>query len=392
MPSSPRKFIIAFFLVAVAALAAVPAINLRVDYSRVLTRDYHRIYGINFENLGFLKVHYVLDHKDEYDRLIFGSSRVRHGFNMADLDSILGGRWYKMEVPGASQYQHYEYLRYLIDHGFTPKEVILTVDDFDLWKQNFLKQSEKKYNLRMLPTGWRETFAFYWFYLYKNPGENEWKALRGDLKLMESNRVVDDRGADRPADEDSVTHDKKLQTLRPYQQAMANRNYRYQETLVYIQNFVRLCRVNEIPLRIAFLPVHPKSLMVRNHNAIRAFELQLVNTHPFYDFIGFSPETMNPSNWQEMSHFRTSLGRRVLRALGSEGEASGIFGARVNKANVQSHVNAVDRNVQAGARDYTRIYGPQLMSESVRRGQKGKFGHRAKGSRGSDTRRQGRGN
>lgn len=365
--ASSRRFLLVFFAVTMGLLIVVPVINLRTDYSRVLTRDYTSIYEENSENLGYLKLHWVLEHREDYDSLIFGSSRVRYGFDPDRLDAVLKGRWYKMEYPGGSQYQHYEYLRRLLSGGFVPRRILLTVDDFDLWKHDIAKRQRGEYNRRMAPSGWLDTAKFYAFYLYKNPGSHELDILRGRLRPQPSRRVVEDPGKEIPAQVDSTAHARHLAVLRQQPGATLPQTYHIDEPLDTIRRFVKLCDDRGIRLDIVFLPSTPVRWLQFDLDAVREFERRLAEIHPFQDFGGIFPITMNPTNWADLTHFHTNVGDEILEIVEEPERRHGEFGIVVTPENVEAHYQRILRTLRESIPVLRKQRGKLGLSPDLRR-------------------------
>ena len=344
---SGKQFVLVFLIVAIVALSILPAVNIFTDFSRVFNKDYDYHYMDNRENLGYLKVAYLLEHKDEFSCLVFGSSRVRVGFDTAILEKYLGGSWYKMEYPAGLAYHHFSNLYALIENGFVPSQVLLTISDFDMWSNNSERNVISQYNGRLYPVGFFEMVDFYRFYLFKVPRKSEIDILRGNLTLKKSNRIVRENGGmGIPEKENAKKHREKLLKMAPYQKEFANIKYDYSEAIKYIKLIKNLCNRYNIKLYVAILPSTPKTLIARNHNSINSFKRELVNIVDFYDFNGIYEITKNLSNWLEMSHFRTTIGNAMVRAISVNSMEVGNFGTLVTESNIEHHLNLVDSGIR----------------------------------------------
>ena len=95
----------------------------------VLTDPYNVFHAGNIRDNGvepnknYIKTKFVLDHKDEYDSYLFGSSRA--GFY--DVSVLPDGNWYNLSYSEAVPSEQVNTLKALIAGGEIPKQVFLTV-------------------------------------------------------------------------------------------------------------------------------------------------------------------------------------------------------------------------------------------------------------------------
>lgn len=367
--SKTTKFFIPFFITLVLVLAIVPMINVVTDYSRVFHRDYHYLYKETRENTGFLKVSYLLEHSRDYDSVLFGSSRARFGFNAVALNDKIGGKWFKMWYPGGVPYQHYHTLRALISNGFIPKQVIISLNDFDMWTTDGAQKFNTNYNRRLYPVSILEWLSFYHFYLYKKPGKVEFEILQGKTRLRKSNRILGEKyGFSASKNQNEKSKKASFLARPPYHAHMANKNYNFTDSLQYISKIVELCKKKGIDLYLVNLVSPLKILTARNFDDIESFKKQLVLLHDFYDFSGSYKVANNPMNWFEMSHFDRQLGTKMIEAI-SQKRNSGQFGSFVTKENVTVHLKAVKKDVLRDlpallSQDATTIVSESLLNRA----------------------------
>lgn len=367
MNSSKFHFIIAI-IIAGFVTGIIPVINTYTDFSRVLHKDYNYHYANNRENLAYLKIAYLLDNQGKFNNLIFGSSRVRFGINTNTLQNELGGRWYKVEYPGGTPLQHFHNLRSLLLKSYRPEKIILTIDDFDIWTHFSLETLNNQYNRRMYPYGIGETVDFYKFYLFKKPGNDELKIITGKTKLKKYNRIIEENyGWGIPPSEDITAHKKKLSVLPPYHAYIANMKYDYTETLRYITAFKALCDKQQIALYIVYFPSTPKTLLAKNHTSIDCFKKDLLKISKFYDFSGIYPITNDLSNWNEMSHFRTTIGDEIIRNIKNNTNIPGNFGTLVSEKNIEHHITLLKENIISKLPELSKTRTNLFISDSLRK-------------------------
>lgn len=367
MNSSKFHFFIAI-IIAGLVTGIIPIFNAYTDFSRVLHKDYNYRYVNNRENLAYLKIAYLLDNQDEFNNLIFGSSRVRLGINTNTLQNELGGNWYKVEYPGGTPLQHFHNLNSLLHHGYRPGKIILTIDDFDLWTHFPLETLNSQYNRRMYPDGIRELIDFYKFYLFKKPGNDELKILTGETKLTKYSRIIEENyGWGIPPSENTAAHIDKLSILPPYHANIANSEYDYTKTIQYVTAFKSLCDKQQITLYIIYFPSTPKTLLAKNHTSIQSFKKELLKTSSFYDFSGIHPITSDLSNWNEMSHFRTPIGDEIIKKITKATYIPGRFGTLVTDKNFERHISILENGIIDIIPELSKSRTNLLISDSLKK-------------------------
>jgi len=339
-----KVFLWWFFGAFLVAILLLPVLNLYIDSSRVLTRDYAHSYKNRQGNINFLKMAYLLKHRDEFDSLIFGSSRIRYGFNPRQLNAVLGGHWYKMEYPGGVPSDHLYNLGLLLEKGFKPKAVILTIDDFDLYSDRTPRQHD--YFYRPYPASTSEWIDFYQFYLFKKPTTVDRKILLGQLKLKETERIVHPDGFAHSR-KSVQKHEKHMLSLLPQGWNYGASGHRMDALLDDIRSIIRLCDKHGIDLTIMVTPRYYKTLLARDFKLIANFKKRLAAIHPFVDFTTLNALTMDNRNWHDASHFFTNVGKKVALALKDPGRVPGSFGVLVNERNVDAHIQAIQEQIRA---------------------------------------------
>ncbi len=360
-----------FFVTVITAglvTGILPIFNIYTDFSRVLNKDYTYRYLPNRENLVYLKIAYLLDNQEDYDNLIVGSSRVHYGINTNTLTQELGGSWYKMEYPGGTPLQHFHNLTTLLYHGYRPQKIILTIDDFNLWVQQSIEALQNHYNQTMYPHGFRKIIDFYKFYLFKKPGDEELLILTGGLRLKRYWRIFEENsGRGVPASEDTTAHYEKLRKHHPFDAYAANIEYDYSKTIQYVSAIKTLCDKQQITLYIAFFPNTPKTLLARNHDSIESFKKELVTISEFYDFSGIHDITSDPSNWAEMSHFRTTIGDEIIKRITNTNNIPGIFGTLVTQKNIEDHITILEKGIISKIPELMESRSNIIISDSLQK-------------------------
>lgn len=112
--------------IAIISLAVVP-VSIIIDPYNVFHTYEPRDNGIE-SNKSFIKTEYIKKNHDEFDGLVFGSSRA--GFmDIGYLNEVSGMKFYDMASSESVVKEQAMQLEVLIKAGFIPKEVIVMVDD-----------------------------------------------------------------------------------------------------------------------------------------------------------------------------------------------------------------------------------------------------------------------
>ncbi|TNF33077.1 MAG: hypothetical protein EP312_10190, partial [Gammaproteobacteria bacterium] len=170
------------------------AFNYHTDQSLVLHQDtQNRYWNIQAKkpwrmpaNYRYLKTLYLLEHRDDFDKLLMASSRA----GSMDI-SILGKRWFKYNFSIAMLQDHEQHLQVLLQHGVKPKHIIIGMDRF-----NFYSPYPLDHVLyQPYPLDWQEHAKLIGFYLFKRPSELDIDILMGRAILKPDHGAIHDGGS-----------------------------------------------------------------------------------------------------------------------------------------------------------------------------------------------------
>ncbi len=327
-----RWFFIFSLTIALIPLLKTPVINGYVDYHRVLHNDYHYTYPGDFENRVYLKARWLLETKGQYDSIIFGSSRVIAGFSWG----ALGSGWAKHDVSGGLPKEGLNTLQVLLQNKAPLKEVILTVDDFNIYYQS--RQNESDYRYRFYPKTWVERIDLLYFYLFEKVTGKVERALKGETPLQKYENITGDLSGKVTFDS-YEEHEETIKKMDAWDKDMPfNYEADVEGAVKSIVDFVRLCEENDIKVTVLMTPRHYKILYSRDFYDMAQFRLQLAAQVNYWDFTNLKSGYWKDNHlWSETSHFGTELGDLILeRVRGNTPESS--FGMLVNSDNVDDFV------------------------------------------------------
>jgi len=296
-------------------------------------------------NVNFLKMSYLLEHKDRFDSIIMGSSRVRYGFDPSYMNSVLGGKWYKMEYPNGTPSDHLRNLKTLLKNDYRPKNIILSLDDLDIYKDRKDRMSD--YFYRPYPDSLYDWVDFYIFYLFKRPTRADIDIFTSKRKLKVTERILHPAGYSH-GPKSLESHKKRMLSLPPHGLDYILKRPAIGPLIEDIRAIINLCKHEGIGLKIIVTPRHYKTLLARDFDIISAFKMRLAYTHSFIDFTGLNKLSMDNSLWLDTSHFFIPVGRRVVDSILKPVDDIGEFGSMVNEGNVISHIRKVKAKIKGG--------------------------------------------
>ncbi|NPA64987.1 MAG: hypothetical protein GXO16_08440 [Epsilonproteobacteria bacterium] len=328
-----KTFVAATLVGALVVMFALPLFNYTIDLWRVLQKDYRHAYTKITPHKHFLKTSYLSEHPQKYDILLFGSSR-----NAAIVESDIDPKAYNAYADFAILHHHLVSLKKILAAGARPKEVWIGINDFDIWKDP--KDFYKDYSKSIYPQSLKEWFDFYRLYFFKPLLPNDIEILKGEEKLVPSNRIlrqnlkehkktlIERENKLRAAGEEWR---KKLTAKAPTLLGYKDTTYRIEATIEEIKEIVRLSKRYGFKVKFFFYPVFYKTYIYYNQTKIEEFKRALAAVTPFYDFYRIDSTTLDELKWSDTSHFVYSVGKEIVQKLLEEQDV-------VTDKNIDAHL------------------------------------------------------
>lgn len=286
------KYLIKMAVFATVVLGFILSISIAIDPYNV----FHYANPVNNgveANKNFIKMKYILDNQDQFDSLIFGSSRA--GF--VDVTELIDGRYYNMCSSEAVPAEHVRLIKELIENGFVPKNVLVLVDDISC----FVDPSGHEDMLYRVPypvDGFIDELEFYAKYcdLITNVES---------LAIINNHVDNDPEYTKRFRESGSERLDGVSNFDGTNQEGFWSDYYelRLDECIAEIQELVDLCEEYNINLRIVTNPLYYKTYARGVENGYLDFLEELAEVTEYYNFSSFSNITTNDGNYYETSHF-----------------------------------------------------------------------------------------
>lgn len=313
--------IITYFLV-VGLIVLVPAIS--IDPYNVFHIMEPRDNGIE-SNKSFIKTEYIKKHHDEFDSLLFGSSRA--GFvDIGYLNERTGAHFYNMASSECLVKEQTVELEEIIEAGFTPKRVWVMVDDISCFVDPALHENM----LYRVPYPGRNIFdraEFYLKYCDIITNINSLKVIREHSEKVAAELA---QGVDNAYDAstglgylDRFYHTgterlDKISQFNPdepqYQEAYWCDYYRLRvdEALKDMQEMIDLCAKNNIELTVLVNPLYKLTYEKAVENGYLSYVEGLKQIARVHDFSEMSGVYDDFHYYYETSHFTPEVTRMMI--------------------------------------------------------------------------------
>jgi hypothetical protein len=251
-----------------------------------------------------LKTIYVIEHKHDYDTLVFGSSRG--GF--MDMTKI-SKHAYNMSHGFGTMSTYLHTLETLLNSGVTVKNVWIGINDYDIWKDHTEELSRLIYHNNLF-----QDAKLYSHWLFRFIPES-FNILKDNKALLETKEVTDQearlaRSRHQEEDVRKMNHRHLVAAKLGY-----TGKFRINESIEDIKKIKKLCDEHHIKLTAFMYPSYYKTYLFYDQSKIETFKRKLVDVIDFYDFYEIGPISLDQHNWFEGSHFVTSIGDYIINSI-----------------------------------------------------------------------------
>lgn len=257
-------------------------------------------------NKNFIKPYNVIKHMDDYDSLLFGSSRV--GF--LDVSAMNDGVYYDMMASEGLPAEHLSILKSLIKRGFIPKNVIIGVDDISYFVDPSLH--ENILYRKMFPWDGSAVDKLGFYMSYLDPITNF-----ESIETMMEHTTADPDWGERllttgTENLDIISDFNVEKNLKPY---WADYYMPRPEVFDELREIKALCDEYDINLRVFTNPLFGYTYMRDIENGYLVFLEELAEVTPYYNFSGFNDMTMDTANYYENSHYTRAIGDKMIECM-----------------------------------------------------------------------------
>lgn len=329
------------------ALLVLP-LNLCVDPYNIFHAANIRDNGVE-PNKNYIKTKFILDHQDEYDSYLFGSSRA--GF--IDVSKLPDGSWYNFSYSEGLPAEQCQTLQTLISHGEIPKQVYLSVDNISFLVDPAYHEEQLYRKAFPYDGSIADRIRFFSSYLDSVTTLESLSVIRsydGDTKGLRERMYstgCENLELDVTFDESS-TEAYWADYYEP----------RIDEAIEEIRELKELCDANDIQLTVFTNPLYVTTYERSVSKGYLDFLEQLAQVTPFYNFSSYNEISMNSQYYFETSHYTPEAADIMMDIIENGGDAHTIraqgFGYYVTEDNLADFMEIVRHQAYVtGVLEYT---------------------------------------
>jgi len=300
-----KYFIFSSLFIALLVFSILPVVNYLADPSRVLHHDYIMRYKKFHQHELVLKTVYLIEHKNDFDTIVFGSSRG--GF--MDMSKI-APKAYNLSHGFGTATTYLHTLKSLIDNGVKIKNVWIGLNDFDTWKDH----SKEIHRLVYTNSLWGDRKLYnHWLFRFIPEAVS---ILIHHKELIKTNEVIKQEEHLEFARRQEKNIIKKLKHRHIAAAPLGyTGKFRINEAVADIKAIKELCDAHDINLTVFMYPSYYKTYLLYDQSQVERFKREVVNVTDFYDFYDIGPIALDPHNWFEGSHFVPSVGDYIIESI-----------------------------------------------------------------------------
>lgn len=349
-----KKFLLKLLIFTLLLTAIFAPVNMVIDPYNIFHFDDPKDNGVE-PNKNFIKTKYMLRHHENFDSLVFGSSRA--GF--LNVEEIPDGTYYDMSYSEGVPAEHVETLKTLIKGGFVPKNILVMVDDISCFVDPVTHQNTL-YRVPY-PTGgpisWLEFYARYCDLITTYDSlyvmREYKKAGKVDPDFGERFRRTGTERLDKVPEFDGT--DGAGNEIPGY--AADYYSLRLEESLQDMRELKELCEKYGINLTVVTNPLYCKTYEVACENGYLDYLYGLADVCDYVNFSSLSNVTKECGNYYEASHFTPYVGWAMTEIVynGFEDELlkSQGFGYPVNAENKDAFLALLKEQLTSGQEEET---------------------------------------
>ncbi len=279
---------------------------------------------------------HILNVKNDYDSLIFGSSRVGY----INPFHIKNQTVYNMTYAEGIPHEHLILIKLLLKKGMHLKHLLIGLDDISYQVPFAEHQQKLGSKSHYLATG-ESKFNFYKDFFFHKPTKTDYKQFR--YKYITKTVLPTEFRNDIY---DSVYNQKKLFSKKhPNTRTKEHINDpKFQDPTRYdannldaalkdIQEIADISKKYDIDTKFIIVPMHKKTYEYTNKKRFYKFRKELAKITSYYDFA--QPNEINSNNiyWNETSHFTHEVGDMIIHRIYDNNISIKNFGIYVKKTN-----------------------------------------------------------
>jgi len=289
---------------AILIFSILPILNYLADPSRILHHDYNYRYKKFHPNKLSLKTLYLLENKNKYDTLVYGSSRGE----FVDV-SLISKDAYNMTHGFGTLMTYLTSLKTLLSNDVEIKHVWVCINDYDIWKDQtnslvkLIYQNNLFYDIGLYT---RSLFTLNPKYI---------QILKDKEPLLLTQEVTDPNQRTIWSRKQEHIVDNQSNRNIPAATLGYTGEFRIDKAINEMAQIKQLCEKHNIKLTVLMYPIYWKTYLSYNQDKVEEFKEKLVKVTDFYDFYDVGTISLNQHNWFEGSHFVPSIGDYIINSV-----------------------------------------------------------------------------
>ncbi len=348
-----RNWLVIGIIVMSIPLGCTGLANYTADPYGIFRKDF--TYQIMGPDDNFVKTKYITSHPEQYDCVVFGSSRV----SRVDVRKIQNKGCYNMSYPAGLPGNHLDNLRYMLKKGMKIKLLIIGIDDFT-WRgtpeDHLLDPARHPYppavNQRILPYYLQYLFSATNYEAMGRIGKRYLERLvhpvTGQPPYQIETGLILLPELDKQIEQNREKHVKDPKFRYPVLPYMGTQNM--EGAVKDIRSIADLARTNGARFMVFINPIHRTTYLANDLEKFFQFQKSLAGITGFWDFSGLNSVTTDNFYYSETSHYRMVVGDLMIaRMFGLHGiSVPSDFGSFVTAANVDNHIKYLRKQLKEG--------------------------------------------
>jgi hypothetical protein len=279
----------------------------------------------------FLVTTYMVEHFNQYDTLLFGSSRVQ----FINPQHIPNAKAYNLTVAEGIPEEYYLMLKLLISKGIKLKTVLIGLDNFSHNISFASHQNALETKSHYLLTG-EPLYKFYSDFFFRLPTKKDFQDIKNRYKHLNLYKMH----------YDIIYNQKKSFKKQKYNQPAPNaliyndpttwHGDNLKNSLQAIKNIKSLCDQYGIKTIFWINPIQHTSYDAMQNDKVnkalfQKFKSGLAKITDYYDFSEPNKISKNNRYWLETSHFIPKIGDLIIKTIYNDKVYVKSFGTHIKK-------------------------------------------------------------
>ena len=329
---------IAFFIVLQNVINDPFSVFSKTNFEAIKNKKY-------LPNERYIKMKYILSHKNKYDSFLIGSCTS----NFINLDNIPNQKWYNLTYTNTTIAEMYRSFKLLVDNNVKIDRILMQISEASLKDSpsDYINTCQKYLNFCSYPISFDEKISFWSRYLFYAPFIN---SAKYDIWIDSFKRNIFKGGSfiDELPNDFSQMYKTKYETFTTGA-GFDNRKYDL-NNIDFIKEIVNICNQKNIEFRLFIIPEYIDIYLSNDLQTFNDFKRKLVLVTPFYDFTGLNKIAINKMYFTDPIHINNWASKLIVDRLFFENknDTPSIkgYGVYVTQKNIDEHIHNLESEIK----------------------------------------------